>query len=989
MVTTDNWDDLKTKGSSGNVGDIGTIDGEWESFSEWVGLGDEWDYKEFTLDDAAKLSFNISADDAVKFTIYSLVQDKKGNYSLKSLQSSTLKLNKKTGQYSIDTKDLLLSSGSYYIGVQSTNAKKGGSADYTVSINESSVFYDRADNSDDWTNVKTVGNGASAELCRLGEINRMTSTVTIGSGDKANWVGFSDAVDYAEFSLESGAKLSFNITADDAVKFTIYSLVQDKKGNYSLKSLQSSTLKLNKATGRYSIDTKDLLLTADAGPYYIGVQSTNAKKGGNASYTITLNDSVFYTQGDNSDDWTNVKTVGNGASAELCRTGTINEHTETITIGSGDKANWVGFNDAVDYAEFSLKSGAKLSFNITADDAVKFTIYSLVQDRKGNYSLKSLQSSTLKLNKATGRYSIDTKDLLLTADAGPYYIGVQSTNAKKGGSAKYTISLNDSVFYTQGDDGYNDWLYNSKDKCFNKRLGTAGYISSNTPLQISGDDAWVGFDDEFDYYSFSVVDNMDVSFSIWAKDAVKFTVYQVVNGKVKTLQSIAVKAGETVSSKAMTLFSGGEYYLGVQSTNAKKGGNAEYSIIAPLNITIYGISNSLFEDYEEIGYDSDCGCSGNDIWEEHYDKCIPARAKAGAIKGSDGNDTVTFAPDLGRYFDGIDLGKGDDRIVVRDSNSEGEVNERWWNDEGVTISLGDGKDSLYLGRCNELECSRLLFGEGNDTLTTAAESDLEVYWGYFGDDNSGGIDFGDGNDKLIGESDSYIFTNNLDFGDGNDYMEIKAGMKLELENLDFGNGYDELVLNGTLDIYNESMYAKITGLEKLSGSGYILICDDSDEFSYEFSDEFKNLLAGTDITVVNTLFIHGFRGVEQELGDNTINGKHVDTLSSKHDDIDFWLCSENVASEVDYGFADSVDYAKFVKTSDISGLYTQAYMSHGDASDFSCLLLNSQETVIDDLSNAFMSDYYYDVSHLANGTYYLKFSVTADGACGGYIELND
>ena len=63
----------------------------------------------------------------------------------------------------------------------------------------------------------------------------MTNTITIGSGDKANWVGFSDAVDYAEFSLESGAKLSFNISADDAAKFTIYSLnsKKNKKGEFT------------------------------------------------------------------------------------------------------------------------------------------------------------------------------------------------------------------------------------------------------------------------------------------------------------------------------------------------------------------------------------------------------------------------------------------------------------------------------------------------------------------------------------------------------------------------------------------------------------------------------------------------------------------------------------------------------------------------------------------------------------------------------------
>ena len=38
--------------------------------------------------------------------------------------------------------------------------------------------------------------------------------------------------------------------------------------------------------------------------FYVSVESTNAKKGGEAFYNVTVNkdDSVFFTKGDNSDD---------------------------------------------------------------------------------------------------------------------------------------------------------------------------------------------------------------------------------------------------------------------------------------------------------------------------------------------------------------------------------------------------------------------------------------------------------------------------------------------------------------------------------------------------------------------------------------------------------------------------------------------------------------------------------------------------------------
>ena len=82
-IVDDNWSDYKSMGADSELLDkttIGTLL-PGMSFEDYVGLEtadnpeDLVDYKEFTLDSAAKLSFNVSSSDAVKFTIYSLVKN--------------------------------------------------------------------------------------------------------------------------------------------------------------------------------------------------------------------------------------------------------------------------------------------------------------------------------------------------------------------------------------------------------------------------------------------------------------------------------------------------------------------------------------------------------------------------------------------------------------------------------------------------------------------------------------------------------------------------------------------------------------------------------------------------------------------------------------------------------------------------------------------------------------------------------------------------
>ncbi|MBP5286060.1 MAG: hypothetical protein ILO34_08155, partial [Kiritimatiellae bacterium] len=232
--------------------------------------------------------------------------------------------------------------------------------------------------------------------------------------------------------------------------FTVYELVQDKNGAYSLNALQTTALALNKASGEYEAATKALLL--EAGDYFVSVQSANASQGGGARYNMYFNGEAaeFYTEADTSDDWTDMKTEG--ACGMVGFAGVVDEYTEGIVTDG-----WVGFGDAVDYAGFTLYDDANLSFALESEDAATFTVYSLVEAKNGTFSLKTLQSTALVRDKLSGKCAVNTKALSL--EAGDYFFSMRSDNAAQGGGAHYNVSLNaaGSEFFPLEDDGDDYW----------------------------------------------------------------------------------------------------------------------------------------------------------------------------------------------------------------------------------------------------------------------------------------------------------------------------------------------------------------------------------------------------------------------------------------------------------------------------------------------------------------------------------------------------
>jgi autotransporter passenger strand-loop-strand repeat protein len=331
----------------------------------WVGFSDVVAYQKFELESAASLSLSILSNDKIKVTIY--------DQNLRSLQSISLK-NSSGINLTGTTRNKLLDAGTYYLKVESTTASKGGrGADYSVSVGGNSIFFNKGDNSDD----------SRSSAADLGTVS--ASGVLVPAG----WVGYGDTVDYMKINLAAAAKLSFTLKASDAVKFQIM--------NAAGKILQTAKVKANGA-----VNTKELLL--DAGEYYLAVTSTNAKKGGYADYSLSVNDdSKFLPVANNSDDsWQ----AASSQSAKL----------------PGDEiSGWVGYGDPADFIKIELASAGQLSLDLDSATAMA-------------YDAKEVKLSCLDQNGKSVALSQYDNDTLISENeisAGVCYLGVTSANVNK------------------------------------------------------------------------------------------------------------------------------------------------------------------------------------------------------------------------------------------------------------------------------------------------------------------------------------------------------------------------------------------------------------------------------------------------------------------------------------------------------------------------------------------------------------------------------
>ncbi|MBE6366617.1 MAG: hypothetical protein E7052_01745 [Lentisphaerae bacterium] len=231
---------------------------------EWVGYGDEWDYRRMDLSCSGGYTFDFTTDGPSELGIYQAVSSAKG-VKLKKIKtvSST-----KTTPVNVQLKNLVLTAGTYYIGVRSTKPGNSAGANYSVSINGATEFYTKCDNGQNnfWS--------STAESI---------STTQDGSG----WVGFADAVDVFKINSDGAGVYTLNLSGiANSVKLTVFEVVGSKE-----KSLTNITVKGgSKTTAAISLGT---------GKYYARVEATGAKKGKNSDYTLSMTKQASFDLTDN------------------------------------------------------------------------------------------------------------------------------------------------------------------------------------------------------------------------------------------------------------------------------------------------------------------------------------------------------------------------------------------------------------------------------------------------------------------------------------------------------------------------------------------------------------------------------------------------------------------------------------------------------------------------------------------------------------------
>ena len=578
----------------------------------WVGFGDEVDFYKFTLDHTAKLRFAVTAGTYLAFDFYEITIKNDKESLHKAGKTLFLKSELVEMPESGVTDNFMLGPGDYYFSVRSTNVQKCGEEEinYIIRLAPNSVFYEDAD--DGWNNwvykrvdkVLYLNTELMAhdpifldETCdglHLDKEGSVAKDYTYydrwfeGEVDDtyANYVGIGDKIDYKKVSLGRGGKVSFSIHASDAAKFTVYKRTQDKNGAYSLKSLQTTSVKYDKTAGEYQAKTKLLLL--DAGEYYISMEADEKKAQSFYNVYIYSNDddpansTVFFPEAGPNDDWKDMPDVGADSKniGEIVKIGPEDSH-----VGDG----WVGFGDPKDYGGFTIGGPAKLVFKVTASDKTRFNVWALnPKNKKNKFSLTSCGETTLSVNRnaeyAEEKY-IGTVTVLMTqSGAYTYYYSIQSLNDSSGAIAFYDIDIDQekSVFFDaekMNDSGNDDW------KTLNATAEKQRVITQKGTLL----EGWVGYCDKIDYAGFSLENNANVSFTVTATDEASFSLYlynerrgkvslKAVQKKVSLKYNRETGLYEFTMAKK-TLNKDTLYYIAMESKNDKKGGSADYSVV--------------------------------------------------------------------------------------------------------------------------------------------------------------------------------------------------------------------------------------------------------------------------------------------------------------------------------------------------------------------------------------------------------------------------
>ena len=434
----------------------------------FVGGDDKADFARITMASAAKLRFSVKTKDSGDKVKISLVSYDAATGKTKTLKSASASKGKEvfTAAVFVDPNDPKTAGLQYFIGVE--NAGKTN-VFYNVELTEDSDFYVNADNGhNNSLVVNKVLNQYVGEFANTPVATGMKTFVQLDTdefivddhGDYVNWVGFGDAADFARISPSAPAILNFTLNGrydagatPASLKLTVYSLTLSAKGVWTQKEIKSKTLDLKKggsvSTGVLYLDRLNVPAEDINGRtgYYVSVQSTNAKKGGEAYYCVSTTGNVF-----NDADYSVENVSGNGwlfnkkdnaVNGELM-VSYVGTYAETwidfdYDVYHDDYYNFVGFGDTYDYAEIHVSEEGLYNFKINTTGKAKFTVYSMTR-KNGKWTQKVLGSQTINdVNGATGATLKKDVKLTVTNEDVRYFVSMQSTDTKKSPEVYYNV----------------------------------------------------------------------------------------------------------------------------------------------------------------------------------------------------------------------------------------------------------------------------------------------------------------------------------------------------------------------------------------------------------------------------------------------------------------------------------------------------------------------------------------------------------------------
>ncbi len=485
-----------TVGGTGDASDYRTnptmmTDGK--TYNDAVGYADMADYYGFKLDAESSVVFDFSnvvtlggGNTGIKVTFY----DANG----KTIKTATVGSGDKSYAFS-------WAAGLYTVGIAPANSAKT----ISYSISASSDAFPAATHYDDESNFK---NGTL-------KAESLVENTATGDGELrlSGWVGYNDGADffYVKNTARAGG-LTLDISGiDTTLVVTLYDANKKKLKSITVK--EDATLLNN-----YLV----------SGDFYISVATSDKGKGAyNSNYILDLVESYFPAANHRDDSFSGAQSV------------------KLDDNGVASVADWVGYNDAVDYFAVSADRSGKVALNISGvQSKLVVTLY--------DENRKKLKTVNVKED------GLVFSDLYL---GGAFYVSVAAPDKGKGGyNSDY--QLNFVSEYVQPDSVAND--------TFKDAYATPVRFQPDSTAEVSG---WVGVGDPTDIHMFETDAPGRINLVLGdVESKLKISVY---NSRRQLVKSITVsKDGEYLSD----LLIDGDFYIQVSSGDGGKKLNSTYSL---------------------------------------------------------------------------------------------------------------------------------------------------------------------------------------------------------------------------------------------------------------------------------------------------------------------------------------------------------------------------------------------------------------------------